>query len=78
MRRNLTTLRAKQGHTENGASRQQIDEAQYNEMQQIRLFIAGAGVSIFDPEYSGLSNAARPKDQAISLRRPRTLPRRGG
>jgi hypothetical protein len=78
MRRKLTTLRAKQGHTNNGADRTLIDLAMYNEMQQVRLYIAGAGVSHWDSEYSGLSNASRPRDQAISLRQARTLPRRGG
>lgn len=78
MRRNLTTLRAKQGHTQNGADRTLIDLVQYAEMQQVRLFIAGAGRSIRDTEYSGWSNATRPRDQAISLRQAQTLPRRGG
>ena len=78
MRRNLTTLRAKQGHSNNGASRTLIDIALYREMQQVRLYIDGAGVAYWDSEYSGLSNASRPTDQAISLRGPRTLPRRNG
>lgn len=63
MRRKLTTLRAKQGHTQNGASRQQIDEAAYIEFQHAHQ----NGVT--DSEYSGWSNATRPRDQAISLRR---------
>lgn len=77
MRRNLTTLRAKQGHTQNGASRQQIDEAVYYNMQQIRTHIAVGGRSVVDTEYSGWNQATRPQDQAISLRQ-RTFPPRQG
>lgn len=64
MRRKLTTLRAKQGATQNGASRQQIDEALYREH--------GAAVNTGrrdDSEYSGWSWATRPRDQAISIRK---------
>ena len=71
MRRKLTTLRAKQGHTQNGASRQQIDEALYLERQQARNHAAfPMSQNVWDTEYSGWSNASRPRDQAISLRRP--------
>jgi hypothetical protein len=77
MRRNLTTLRAKQGHSANGAPRTLIDLTVYYNMQQIRTFIAnGHGRSVLDTEYSGWSNATRPTDQAISLRQ-RTFPPRG-
>lgn len=71
MRRKLTTLRAKQGHTQNGADRTLIDLALY---YQFRAF--PAGTHRYDTEYSGWSTAARPRDQAISLRQPvgRTAP----
>ena len=65
MRRKLTTLRAKQGHSQNGASRQQIDEAAYIEFHNIVV----GNSNVFDTEYSGWSNASRPRDQAISLHR---------
>lgn len=59
MRRKLKNLKNKSGHSENGAPRQLIDEATYREsMAQKR----------YDSEYSGLSHATRPRDQAISLR----------
>lgn len=64
MRRKLKTLRAKQGHTQNGADRTLIDLATYREH--------GAAVfagSHYDSEYAGWSWATRPRDQAISLRR---------
>jgi hypothetical protein len=63
MRRKLTTLRAKGGASENGCSRQLMDEAVYREFAN---FVATG--SVYDTEYSGWSNASRPKDQAISLR----------
>lgn len=61
MRRKLKTLRAKQGHSENGAPRQLIDEATYRERRRI-------GQRHYDSEYAGWSWATRPRDQAISLR----------
>ena len=61
MRRKLTTLRAKQGHTQNGAPRQLIDECLYREF-------AHRNVNRYDSEYSGWSNASRPRDQAITPR----------
>lgn len=64
MRRKLKNLKNKSGATENGASRQQIDEALYYEKRAHNL--SGAR---FDSEYSGWSHASRPRDQAISLRR---------
>jgi hypothetical protein len=64
MRRKLTTLRAKQGHTQNGASRTLIDLALYAEH---RHFTTGS--HHWDPQYSGWSNATRPRDMSISLRR---------
>ena len=63
MRRKLTTLRAKQGHTQNGADRTLIDLALYYEFRNVNR-----GGAYFDTEYSGWSNATRPRDQAISLR----------
>jgi hypothetical protein len=71
MRRKLTTLRAKQGHSQNGAPRQLIDEATYLEMAAYRIYHAQPldNFGRFDSEYSGLSNPSRPRDQAISLRR---------
>lgn len=70
MRRKLTTLKAKSGHSENGAPRQLIDEAVYREHR--RLYANGSVGSVphqhYDTEYSGASNASRPRDQAISLR----------
>ena len=64
MRRKLTTLRAKQGHSQNGAPRQLIDEAVYRE----RAATIEDGDIRYDSKYSGWSNASRPRDQAISLR----------
>jgi hypothetical protein len=63
MRRHLKNLKNKNGHSENGAPRQLLDEAQYREKQAI-----AAGSAPYDTAYSGSSNAARPRDQAISLR----------
>ena len=59
MRKRLKTLRAKQGHTQNGADRTLIDLVTYRSQRQN-----------FDSEYSGWSWATRPQDQAITLRRP--------
>lgn len=66
MRRKLTTLRAKQGHSQNGAPRTLIDLAVYFEFQQAHQH------GVYDTEYSGWSNATRPRDQAISMRRRST------
>ncbi len=63
MRRKLTTLRAKQGHSQNGAPRQMIDEARLRE----RRAEDDTGIH-WDSAYSGWSNASRPRDQAISIR----------
>lgn len=60
MRRKLTTLRAKQGHSQNGAPRQLIDEATLRERHH--------AAPHFDSEYGGWSWATRPRDQAINLR----------
>lgn len=64
MRRKLTTLRAKQGHTQNGADRTLIDLALYYERKNVL-----ANGLRYDTEYSGWTNATRPRDQAITLRR---------
>ena len=66
MRKRLKTLKAKQGHSQNGAPRSIIDDAMYRE-KAAQNAVAG---SRFDSEYSGWSWATRPRDQAISVRRP--------
>jgi hypothetical protein len=71
MRRKLKTLRAKQGHSQNGAPRQLLDEALYREKQNnanVVFNTGGASSPHFDSEYSGWSHASRPRDQAVSLR----------
>lgn len=71
MRRKLTTLKAKSGHSQNGAPRQMIDEAVYRESMYNAQSVAntgGASSPHYDSEYSGWSNGSRPRDQAISLR----------
>jgi hypothetical protein len=65
MRRKLKTLKAKGGHSENGAPRQMIDEALYREF--LTIVVIGRKRR-WDPAYSGWSNARRPQDQPISLR----------
>jgi len=62
MRRKLTTLKAKSGHSENGAPRQLIDEALYLERRRV-------ATNPYSTVFSGWSNATRPRDSAISLRR---------
>jgi len=64
MRRRLTTLRAKQGHSQNGAPRALIDLAVYREHRAVQDSFAAP----WDPAYSGWTNARRPRDFAISLR----------
>lgn len=64
MRRKLKNLKNKQGHSENGAPKQMIDEAVYRGRRRS----AATGLSHFDSEYSGWSWATRPQDQAISMR----------
>jgi hypothetical protein len=66
MRRRLTTLRAKQGHTQNGADRTLIDIALYREHAAHNT--GGSINHSYDSEYGGFSWATRPRDQAISLR----------
>jgi len=66
MRRKLKNLKNKSGHSENGAPRQLIDEAVYRERAAKRD--ADVIAKHYDPAYSGLTNAGRPRDMAISLR----------
>lgn len=67
MRRRMTTLKCKSGGVQNGNGaghpRSLIDEAAYREHRAHHLL----GV-VYDSEYSGWSNASRPRNQAISLR----------
>lgn len=68
MRRKLKNLKNKSGHSENGAPRQLLDEATYRENLQFQQ----TGAPVFDPQYSGWSNGARPRDYAISIRNIRS------
>ena len=78
MRRNLTTLRAKSGGAQNGNGagnpRQLIGASisrEFLNFMQGGLFphpSLGPGAPIWDPKYSGWSNATRPNDYAIFLR----------
>jgi hypothetical protein len=73
MRRKMTTLRAKSGGVQNGNGsghpRSLLDEATYREHRNNANVHANSGASPhYDSEYSGWSNASRPRDQAISLR----------
>lgn len=61
MRRKLKNFRNKNGHSDNGAPRQLVDEAVYRERR--------TAAPHFDTGFSGWANAARPRDQSISLRR---------
>ena len=63
MRRKLKNLKNKNGHSENGAPKQLIDEALYRERRAEDV----TGIH-WDSAYSGWSNASRPRDQAISIR----------
>lgn len=66
MRRKLKNFKNKNGHSENGAPRQLVDEAAYRERAAKRD--SDTIAKHYDPAYSGLSNATRPRDAAISLR----------
>ncbi len=68
MRRKLKNLKNKNGHSQNGAPRQMIDEMRLRE----RAAASNGDVLAhrYDPTYSGWSNASRPRDTAISLRSP--------
>lgn len=63
MRRKLKNLKNKSGDSQNGAPRQMIDEAVYRSRHSSRRV---------DSEYGGWAWASRPRDQAISIRRPYT------
>lgn len=66
MRRKLKNLKNKSGHSENGAPRQLLDEATYREHHA--AVAGGTHQRRYDSEYSGWSNPARPRDQAVTLR----------
>jgi hypothetical protein len=66
MRRKLKNFKNKNGHSENGAPRQLVDEALYRE--HAAKIDGDVVVKHYDPTYSGLTNASRPRDTAISLR----------
>lgn len=71
MRRKLKNLKNKNGHSENGAPRQLIDEAAYRERQNNLNVLTNTSGTVsphWDPQYSGWSNAGRPRDQNIFLR----------
>ncbi len=71
MRRKLKNLKNKNGHSENGAPRQLIDEAVYRERMNnanVVFNTGGASSPHWDPQYSGWSNASRPRDHNIFLR----------
>jgi len=65
MRRKLKNLKHKSGHSENGSPRQLVDETVHREHWN---FINGGFPPHWDPQYSGWSNASRPKDYPIFLR----------
>jgi|HubBroStandDraft_4_1064222.scaffolds.fasta_scaffold375191_2 hypothetical protein len=70
MIRRKTTLRAKSGGVQNGNGaghpRALLDDATYREHWN---FINGVGVpEHWDPQYSGWSNASRPRNYAITIR----------
>jgi hypothetical protein len=75
MRRKLKNLKNKSGHSENGSPRQLIDECVYREHTNhvnAQTYIGHPPLPVpqWDPRYSGWSNARRPSDYAISVRRP--------
>jgi len=70
MRRKLKNFRNKNGHSNNGAPRQLVDEAQYREAMNNANVFANTGTDSphWDSQYSGWSHASRPRDQSITLR----------
>jgi hypothetical protein len=74
MRRKLKNLKNKNGHSENGAPRQLLDESVYREHTAALTAFAQHR---YDSEYSGWSNPSRPRDQAVSLRPVNQEPRIG-
>ena len=71
MRRKLTTLRAKQGHSQNGSDRTLVDLTVYREHWN---FVHSGSPPHWDPQYSGWSNPSRPRDHAIFLRASAPVP----
>ena len=69
MRRKLKNLKNKSGHSDNGSPRALLDLAFYRDFRA-----STAQANLYDTEYSGWSNASRPRDQAISLRMPHPGP----
>ena len=65
----LKNLKNKSGHSDNGAPRALLDLAFYRDFQA-----ATYEHNLYDTEYSGWSNASRPRDQAMSLRMPNAGP----
>lgn len=59
MRRKLRNLKNKSGDSQNGAPRALLDLAAYRSQNMS-----------YDSEYAGWAWASRPRDQAISVRRP--------
>lgn len=81
MRRKLKNFRNKNGHSENGAPRQLVDEAFYRERMNNANVVANTGGTDsphWDSQYSGWSNVSRPRDQAIFLRSVTLLEERPG
>jgi len=71
MRRKLTTLKAKMGHSHNGCARALADISLYREHRNnhnVHANVGGAVSPHYDTGFSGWSNASRPRDSAISLR----------
>jgi hypothetical protein len=70
MRRKLTTLRAKQLHSQNGAPRTVYELTVYREHRNNINVFANTGTNSphWDPQYSGWSNPSRPRDHNIFLR----------
>ena len=75
MRRKMTTLKCKSGGVQNGNGaghpRALIDDATYREHWNIiNAFHSSPRLHVpfWDPQYSGWSNASRPRDYAIFIR----------
>lgn len=70
MRKKLKNFKNKNGHSENGAPRQLVDEATYRESaSRTNSHINNNSTSPhWNPQYSGMSNATRPRDHAIFMR----------
>jgi hypothetical protein len=74
MRRKMTTLKCKSGGVQNGNGaghpRALIDLTVYREHQNALVVHGGSNTKTphWDPQFSGWSNANRPRDHAIFLR----------